>query len=505
MVEGERLSVKCLGILASAFLASASAGAAAAAANYSQDLSRPLNLSPARPTRAYIAMSTNFMSIPTNFDSLFATDYYLYVAWRDDRWGVVSSALAALKRADTPENRASYLATRAAGSALVDLAGLELWSGNVSVLNGDLNTAYYNNGGGVSAFSYTVVPGRPRWIPGELQPGGGGPSAPGVPETWVLGQSRQQYTSSYLPDLKNFPWDDQNPFFTIGSMTSDVSELEIVPTPAAVAGLLPPTSPPGFNANSPRAEVASLFNEGSQQTFPRVRLRFTLTRIATFYSRKFVGNVVLLVLQAFFAITIRGDSNIRISAIQVAVICMLNWQMLLVIDAQNRLPATGYFTRMDFFLALGYGAIFALYAYAAWANGYFKPLQYLSNRLSMRDGPNYITVRRRPGGATKSPAAGKEGAEGAEGAVGAGGPALGADAPAPAPAGAATVKVVPPEPTNDLAVIFRRFVCPEGRFRSLCGARNWADVNIHRKIDIVVVGIAGGFFAIGCALILAWY
>jgi hypothetical protein len=83
--------------------------------------------------------------------------------------------------------------------------------------------------------------------------------------------------------------------------------------------------------------------------------------------------------------------------------------------------------------------------------------------------------------------------------------AAGADAPAPAPAGAATVKVVPPEPTNDLAVIFRRFVCPEGRFRSLCGARNWANVNIHRKIDIIVVGIAGGFFAIGCALILAWY
>ena len=62
--------------------------------------------------------------------------------------------------------------------------------------------------------------------------------------------------------------------------------------------------------------------------------------------------------------------------------------------------------------------------------------------------------------------------------------------------------------TNDLGEILRRMLCPHGRLRAgfcLCVARSWAEVNPHRKLDVLFGLAALAFFFVGMCVIIYVY
>ena len=459
-------------LLAAAAAAAAAAAVAAAApaiagGGYAQDLTVALKRAPLEGTRATpVFVSCSFVGIspPKLGEKTFTADLYVYTAHRDDR---ITDAVV-----------------RAAGGEGALFLGLAAFSPRVKISN-----AFKTAKGGEGTPSFSVLDSPPPWVLAEeaARAGLAGGAAANAGR-WVVGQARHRFSVLFEPDMRDFPGEKLATGVFIESSWWGSSDVEFVAAASAALMLSADgfSEPPGFSVEDLRVAVSQRSNGATQQVFSRFSAFFNIRRHPLFYASRIYTNCFMLVGMSLASPFMRGDGKMRWGVVSFAISCLIAWQIFLAVDDNARLPATRWFSRVELLLNLSYGACFAMIVWHSLRYGYFKSLNYLMGRKSVRDGAEYTTVKDHHHHQHVLHSHGSQRNLHASPVV------------ATSPAAAAAPISVHEDHRNRLSVL----LCPRGRAICLGTRGAWEHVTAHRKLDLLFTAAVGAFFAIAAAILL---
>ena len=391
---------------------------------------------------------------PPHATQTFGVDAYVYLAFRDDR----INATAGFVDGDP---------------VLFDNA----WEPLLEIIN--------VAEGETSALQYTASFAMPKWIDDDaLIAGGYSDVADAKSGSWVLGQSRQKAILTAKLNLAAFPYDKQETGIIMESTTWESRDLKWVPVAAAKAGIVPQGDKyeaiGGWILTGSDSVVTDKAYTAFNQVYSRLELTVKIDRQSYYYTSRFVFGVGILVVMAILVLFMVGEEPDRLGFVQSSFLGVISFEFILVLI----LPPLGYNTRIDDFLMLSFGVIFVIYIYNCVRVGYFKTLENLSGRSEDEGKPGDAPEKGAGGGAaatTENPMHGQQSGAGGAGSAGSAGNAA---APA-APAKHDDAEGATREKTNDLRKIFtvKRVSC--------CWAGSWAELNPHRKLDVIFgVGVS---------------
>ena len=454
--------------------AAAHAAAAAAAGIYAQDLSIELQRAPLEGSRATpVFVSCSFVGIfpPKLGAKTFMADLYVYTAHRDDR--ITEAVIEAAGGAD----------------ALFLELGAPAFSPRVEISN-----AFVIAAGGEGIPSFSVLDSPPPWVSAEevARAGLAATAAAANASRWVVGQARHRFTVQFEPDLRDFPGEKLATGIFIESNWWSTSYLELVAASSATNMLSADgfSEPPGFSIEDLSFFVSPQTFDATQEVYSRFYAMFKIRRHPLFYASRLYTNCFLLVGMALASPFLRGDNKMRWGVSAFSISCLIAWQIFIAVDENARLPATRWFSRIDLLINLSYGACFAMVVWHSLRYGYFKSLNYLMGRKSVRDGPEYKTVKERQDHQHNHL---RHHSHGSQRNL------LANLAAAKTTTSPAAIPIaVHEDHRNRLSVL----LCPHGRPIFLGTRGAWEHITAHRKLDLFFTGAVGALFAIAAAILL---
>jgi len=453
---------------AAALAASAAAAGSAAGGSYAQDLTVALQHAPLEGKRATpVFVSCSFVSIspPRLGEKTFMADVYVYTAHRDDR--ITDAVIQAAGGED----------------ALFVGSAAPAFSPRVEITN-----AFTAAVGGEGVPSFSVLDSPPPWVLAEEAARAGLlAGAAANASRWVVGQARHRFTVQFEPDMRDFPGEKLATGVFIESSWWSLKDVEFFAAASAAHMLSADgfSDPPGFSVEDLRIAVSPFSYDATKEVFSRFSAFFNIRRHPLFYASRLYTNCFMLVGMSLASPFLRGDGKMRWGVVAFSISCLIAWQIFLAIDDNARLPATRWFSRVELLLNLSYGACFAMIVWHSLRYGYYKSLNYLMGRRSVRDGAEYTTVKEHHHHRHQLHSHGSQRNL--------------HDAPAVATSPAAAAPIaVHEDHRNRLSVL----LCPRGR--SIClGTRGaWEHVTAHRKLDLLFTAAVGAFFAIAAAILL---
>ena len=291
---------------------------------------------PSYPTEVFVKLSLNGLRKIDAVDSTFITDYYIMMAWRDDRlYNEIGSTLDPTTNFHpTPEI---------------------------------INPADEN-----SATEFTNLIISPDDLPGWVY------RAPSVMnETWVLAIGRK--IGSFTADLQlvEFPFDRQNASILMESSAYKSSEL-VWRLPDNIMDGLNEIEVGGWDNAGVNIQVINYTYPALEEDYSRLIISKLLIRQYGYYLSRVFSNVIILVIMAFAVAFVRATEPDRLGFVQACFLGVVSW--LFVLNAE--VPKVGYLTRLDAFTQTSFAVIFAQYLYHAIHWGYFKTYDRHLGRLT---------------------------------------------------------------------------------------------------------------------------
>lgn len=245
----------------------------------------------------------------------FFADYYLYLAWRDDR----VAGLAALPS--------------------------DLWMVDPERINSADGTAVTLDP------SVSVTDGAPSWLTNTL-------SSAANAGSWIAVWARLSGKLDGVFDLREFPFDSQSVQVIIESKNFDATMLVWAFPRDVAADAMPATlSVDGWETTSVVPVVKPQPYPAFGQTYSRFSLSVNIRRRPTYFVSKYVLNVSMIVIVAltssYFMLPTAPD---RIALTFAAYCAIISWIFVLV----NQVPVLGYSTRLDNFMTVAFVCTFGL-------------------------------------------------------------------------------------------------------------------------------------------------
>lgn len=274
----------------------------------------------------FTTVSVNKIGSINQVDGTFWFDFYIYIAWRDDR---------------QIEN---------AGSSF-DANDPKVWFPKPELINKNSEDSesdwfcYWQEADKVPVFMEKEV---------KIQEGKNG--------VWSLCQVRRQVTLDADLLLKDFPFDTQNANIIIESLDKVEDQMHYLLVKGIEDGLIPPQGKEGVSGwtildthATTSSHSYSMFGE----VYSQLKLSLVLQRQPAYYVTRYVWGVVFLVAMALLVLFVPGDVPDRLGFVQSSFLGIVSWQFILVTSA----PVTGYNTRLDNFMVVSMVVVFIAYVW----------------------------------------------------------------------------------------------------------------------------------------------
>jgi hypothetical protein len=253
---------------------------------------------PEAPREVFLAIAMNKAGSVDTMESTFRFDFYLFVAWRDDR--------------------------QAEGEFAVDGT---VWWPQPEIMNWQ--------SGVKGEFQCAFSQGSPKFT--KLGIGAG---------MWGLCQTRHVGFLSASLMMQDFPSDKQDAIIVIESFLWGTSFLTFVPTPKLEAHLLPPTPIPGWTIEEANVKGVKHDYKMFGESYHQLVISLTVRRLSGFYMTRYVLGVAFLVVMCILTLCVPSAEADRFGFAQGSFLGIVSWQFILVTSA----PPLGYNTRLDDFM-----------------------------------------------------------------------------------------------------------------------------------------------------------
>ena len=271
----------------------------------------------------FTTVSVNKVGSINQVDGTFWFDFYIYIAWRDDR---------------QLEN---------AGSSF-DANDPKVWFPKPELINKnseDAESDWFCNWG------------EPDVVPVFMEKEVTSPKG-----VWSLCQVRRQVTLDADLLLKDFPFDTQNANIIIESLDKVEDQMHYLLVKGIEDGLIPPQGRDGVSGWTildTQATTSSHSYSMFGEVYSQLKLSLVLQRQPAYYVTRYVWGVVFLVAMALLVLFVPGDVPDRLGFVQSSFLGIVSWQFILVTSA----PVTGYNTRLDNFMVVSMVVVFIAYVW----------------------------------------------------------------------------------------------------------------------------------------------
>ena len=336
----------------------------------SQLLTRPLSQRPVRnatgsqcdtdlslcsaPTSVYVTISMNKQDPVQEQDGAFYCDFYVNLAWRDDRF---------LNFAD-------------ANSFAFDPSWWNPQPELMNLISASQDIQYPQNDGWVFSAQQGVF----AWVDSKSA------SAEPAGAVWVMGVVRVSATLAVRVDLHDFPYDSQTAEIQVESSSHDSTELVWVPSGSINEGIL--VNGPGITRKNAingwtvtgvGAAANGHYYPTVGQTFSRLAVVAHVERQSMFWTMRIVLGMVLYTLMSILTIASSAslDPILRFAVVGGFFVGMVGWQYVLV----SLTPVLGYNTRLDTFVYMNFIVCFIVYSYLCFMACWHKTILYATGHI----------------------------------------------------------------------------------------------------------------------------
>jgi hypothetical protein len=240
------------------------------------------------PTRIYVNLYANLIGdVDANLGG-FRADFYLYLAWRDDRFNNDSE---------------------------VNLD--DIWNPRMEFMNiaeGEIGSFF--------AWAYQE---RPRYIleTALIDPEEGAGS-------WILATTRVKMAFSANLVLRNFPMDKQSIGIQMESTQWQISDMVWVPMDNIKEGIYPHMTGrvPGWVIDGTRFDTQNVHYEIFDEHYHRCSVWLDISREVGYYMLRFVAGTSFLVFMAALTVFLKIDN--RLGFVQASFLGVVSWQFIIV-------------------------------------------------------------------------------------------------------------------------------------------------------------------------------
>ena len=292
-------------------------------------------------TPLFVTLSVNKVGSINAVDGTFWFDFYIYVAWRDDRQTVEAREAAAEAACMDPP-----------GDTFTVTGPDDGWFPRPELMNKNTED---------SEQQWLCLWGEqddpPLFAQAELVRGGD--KLEGV---WATCQRRHQVTLDADLQLQNFPFDTQYAHVILESFNTQETGMFFRPVVGIEKGLVPAAgvkAVSGWTIISSTAHSSSHVYEIFDETYHQLRLTLEMRREPDYYVTRYVWGVVFLVAMALLTLFDPADDPNRLGFVQSSFLGIVSWQFIVV----SSVPVTGYNTRLDDFMILSMVITFITYVW----------------------------------------------------------------------------------------------------------------------------------------------
>lgn len=224
-------------------------GICAAAAPTYEGLKAP----PALPTQVYVTFSVNTLRKIDAVDSTFKMDFYVNLAWKDNR---------VANHSDFDETTMFHPAPEFVNTDASDYS--------VDIV-------------------YSIIRSQdtPGWLDLTLAEKRAG-------ETWVIGIGRKAGTFVADLDLVNFPFDKQNATIRLESALWTADKVTFVPSARIKSSMKSSGAVGGWEDLGARVYTKEVYYNGLEETYHRLEVQTRLRRQYAYYLSRVISNMILL-------------------------------------------------------------------------------------------------------------------------------------------------------------------------------------------------------------------
>lgn len=411
--------------------------------------SPPRNVdAPKNATPVYVQIDMLDVSSVDEVSGTFIADFLFHVAWRDDRIACSPEVLNATDNEVCQEvvDQSVWIDARQ-------------FFPRMDVMNA-VDKAF--DGGPVEML---VKQRRPMWLVNQNWTKEG-PEGPDNNEnlgagSWVLGFCRQRLAMAAKMTLKTYPFDVQNLTVVFQAQDFDFRDVRLVASPINLKSMLPYNPINGWVVKKTFIEHYAKEYIYSEETFSAVTLTIQVERTSGQLLSRYVLGVSFLVFMGFLAITLEPDNPNRQTMQQASFLGTVAWQYVLV----SSTPSMGYLTSLDTFFLVAFGHLFAAFAYCSIKHGYIKSINAI---VANNEEHAALAHKGRVAGSAA--------------------PELDASAPAHLP------------PAIPGLAAWALAIC-RGLPAYICGG-GWHGLNLHQRLDLVVMIILAITYVVSAAIVL---
>jgi hypothetical protein len=297
------------------------------------------------PAHVYFTFETVRLANVDVLKGTFTLDGYVHVAWRDDR--LRAAPLSYADGATLDKTLFSDCINSCMHRQPV------LWTPQPEVVN---------DGTGVLdiGLDHTLSYTPPAWMKGD-EVNVDLPTSNATPTAWVSAESRLFVELTADFNMRDFPFDWHDVGLLIESRSEHFKDLRWVPCASLSSALLPPTEVAGWTVLGAGSENRDKYHPIDDNFFSQLHLYVRLTRQPNIYNIRFTLGSALLTLMAIVTLLMKPDDLDRMSFANTCFLGIVSWQFILV----SSTPALGYATRMDVFLVVSLVFITAVYLWHA--------------------------------------------------------------------------------------------------------------------------------------------
>lgn len=288
-----------------------------------------LRYPPSSPTVVYVHLLINALEQIDAAESTFYTDFYLSMAWIDNRL---------------------------ANDSGITYDPTSMFNPQVEFLNSRE----------VEAADYAYTFGLPNYLANDAS------VTANISDTWISALTRVAGTFSADLKLQAFPQDYQQLTILIESFIWQSSQVEFRPVAGVGSRLLSNDIQfDGWSAETTGIETIHNFFPSINEMFSRCIPSIGIRRDPSYYMNRTVTNVILLVVMALLISSMRGDRPHRLSGTISVFMSIVSWVFVLVQET----PKVSYLTRMDSFINVSFAMVFALAVFHAFAFIFYRYLR----------------------------------------------------------------------------------------------------------------------------------
>ena len=291
---------------------------------------------------------------------------------------------------------------------------------------------------------------------------------------WVVMMRRMQATVVATLVLKAYPFDSQLLSVQIESSTYELADVRFVPTPKCARGFLPSNGIDGWKILTSNAKDVDHAYETFGENYSTVSMELHVNRLSEPLVQRYIWGVTFLVVMGILVLCVSADEPDRLGFVQSSFLGIVSWQFILV----SSTPNLGYATRLDVFMIVAMGHVFAAYIWNALRAGFYKSITFMGQPV----------VEEEKGLLALKEVGGLEITNSSDGTL-----FQASRLPGPASPGTPSS----PKPSKTLAQLSARTLKNLVTGEAI-GKHGWGELNLHRKLDfafILLLSISYAVFA----------